>query len=505
MISFRAAATAHVNFDPSLVCDRPSGVVEGDVMVAFINSDTASQALTLPSGWTLTEDTATSGSELRGFAAWKVAGASEPSSYTFAFDSSVDAAVVIVAYSGVDTTAPVDVADSTLDTSKTSTAVAPSVTTTVDDARVVVAGMAEASTTVSTPSGTTSRGAVESVSGVAASMRVADFDQETAGATGTKDFTLGTSPQWVGVTVALAPGNNPPTAPSDLNPDSATVDRTSAQVFSWTFNDPDAGDSQSAYELQYRLEGDSTWTTTGQVSSPTSQHEFAALDFAAGDYEWQVRTWDAGGTEGPWSSSAFFTAATAPTPPSITDPANGSTVETDPHDVTWSTPNQDAYQLRRVADDAGSPDETTVYFDTGTVSSASTRTRSVDFPDNNQFEHIQVRVHYDGLWSTWTSVRVEVSYTPPAEPTLTVTPDDPAGAISVQATHPTPSASEPSVESVDFYRRDTDDTGDGIRIAAEVAPSAVYTDWHVAHLQEVAYRAKARGTNGTSTWSPWTS
>ena len=47
--------------------------------------------------------------------------------------------------------------------------------------------------------------------------------------------------------------NEPPHAPTLLAPaDGATIDRNITQRFSWQFNDPDAGDTQSAYEIRYR-------------------------------------------------------------------------------------------------------------------------------------------------------------------------------------------------------------------------------------------------------------
>lgn len=49
------------------------------------------------------------------------------------------------------------------------------------------------------------------------------------------------------------PTNRPPLAPTLLGPaDGAVLDQATAQRFSWQPNDPDAGDTQSAYEIRYR-------------------------------------------------------------------------------------------------------------------------------------------------------------------------------------------------------------------------------------------------------------
>jgi hypothetical protein len=304
--------------------------------------------------------------------------------------------------------------------------------------------------------------------------------------------------------------NTTPNAPTSLSPAGKTIDKDAAQRFSWAFSDPDTGDSQSAYDLRYRVVGTATWTT---VSGGSPQyHDFAAGTFLAGDYEWQVRTTDNGGLVGPWSSSAFFTAASTPAGPSISDPINGGTIGSDPYTVHWTVSAQDAYQVRTVADSAGAPDTTTVYTDTGIVESSSARSRSVPFPVNGRAEHVQVRVRSAGLWSSWASVSVTVSYTKPAAPTVTETADSTVGTIAVTANHPAPSGSEPTVVTVDWYRRETFADGTpvngpddpGLRIAAGQPPTDTFTDWRVASGQHYAYRARAWGDNGVSAWSPWT-
>jgi hypothetical protein len=121
--------------------------------------------------------------------------------------------------------------------------------------------------------------------------------------------------------------------------------------------------------------------------------------------------------------------------------------------MAWSAPDQTAAQVRRVADDAGSPDTTVVYHDSGTILSATARNRQIPFETNNRWEHVQVRIEHDGLWSSWASVRVHVSYTPPATPTVVATADDPEGAIGVAID---PGAWPVTVSTVGFTG-----TGDG--------------------------------------------
>lgn len=310
--------------------------------------------------------------------------------------------------------------------------------------------------------------------------------------------TLSNEPWAAAVAIAPFP-NAAPNAPSLTAPaDGATIDRNSTQRFDWDFSDPDAGDSQSKYDLRYRVVGTSTWTdVTG--STPDTFHDFAAGTFAAGNYEWQVRTYDAQGVVGPYSGSAFFTAADPTGVPTIADPTSGSTVSADPAMVSWSTAGgQDAYQLRRVADNAGSPDTTTVYYDTGQVNSTTAWSASVPFETNNRYEHIQVRVLLDGLWSSWASIRVLVSYTPPAAPVVTLSVDNGTGSLWVDITNPTPGSGEPTAA----YNAVEVDDGDGWeRKATMLQPNYGWRYWTPVSGRDYSgnVRVVTYGDNGTTT------
>lgn len=292
----------------------------------------------------------------------------------------------------------------------------------------------------------------------------------------------------------------PPNAPGSLSPAGAvSIDRAVTQRFSWAFSDPNPGDTQSKFDLQYRI-GTGAWTTVTQTT-PNNFYDFPPGTFVAGSYEWQVRTYDGLGAVGPWSSSAFFTAADVPGVPTITSPVNGGTVGTSNANLTWSTPSQTAYQVRKVADSAGAPDTATVYYDSGTVTDSTARTAALAFPVNSRFEHLQLRVLANGLWSSWASVRVMVSYTPPATPTLVLTPSDATAQIFVAITHPTPTGTQPVVSFSDVHRREVGAATD-IRIATGVASS--YTDRTPASGVAYEYQVVAHGANNVDALSAWT-
>ncbi|HBJ73752.1 MAG TPA: hypothetical protein DDY88_08655 [Actinobacteria bacterium] len=266
--------------------------------------------------------------------------------------------------------------------------------------------------------------------------------------------------------------------------------------FSWTFSDPDPGDTQSAFDLRYRVIAAGSWTDLSATTVNTYV-DIVGSAFTANNFEWQVRTYDALGAVGSYSASSFFTAASTPATPTITAPADGATV-TNNQNVTWSAPSQTAYQLRRIGDSSGLPDTGTIYSDTGEVTDAVARALSVDFPVNNRFEHVQVRVKNAGLWSAWASARVSVSFTSPSPATFTVTADNATASILVTITNP---VSVPAAASNAVYVREASDTGYGQRMANGLLPNTAWTWRTPASGVEYEFRVLTTGATGTTIWS----
>jgi hypothetical protein len=112
-IQQRGTATTNNGSGTSLTLAKPTGVVAGDVMIANIalRGGTATQFPTL-SGWTNVTtpvDFEGGGAHHRCALLYKVAGASEPSSYTFTWPHSANNAGAIVAFANVNTSTPFDV------------------------------------------------------------------------------------------------------------------------------------------------------------------------------------------------------------------------------------------------------------------------------------------------------------------------------------------------------------------------------------------------------------
>lgn len=92
----------------SLALDKPTGVAQGDVMVASVAIRPSSASITAPSGWSLVRKVDNTSGATSSVAVYvKVAGASEPASYTWTFSTSSGSAGGIQAFSGVDTSNPV--------------------------------------------------------------------------------------------------------------------------------------------------------------------------------------------------------------------------------------------------------------------------------------------------------------------------------------------------------------------------------------------------------------
>ncbi len=110
-IEIRGAATVSAS---SGVCNKPTEVVAGDVLVAWLgNYNSAFVSLWASTGWTVLAATSErggpGGSDLNCAMMYKVAGASESSSYTFtATGTAGNIDVIICAYSGVNNTTPFD-------------------------------------------------------------------------------------------------------------------------------------------------------------------------------------------------------------------------------------------------------------------------------------------------------------------------------------------------------------------------------------------------------------
>ena len=92
----------------SIVVNAPTGVVSGDVLVAIVSSySSANDTITGPTGWTRLA-TLKEGTNYVAVIDYKVAGGSEPTSYTWTTSAAYALNADISAWAGVDNTTPID-------------------------------------------------------------------------------------------------------------------------------------------------------------------------------------------------------------------------------------------------------------------------------------------------------------------------------------------------------------------------------------------------------------
>lgn len=209
----RASTAAGNTVASTLAIPTPTGVSSGDVLVAAVGvRGGSSVTVTPPPGWSLIRtDNSTSSTQLSSY--WRAAGPSEPPSHTWNFTSSSGsptskaAAGTVTAYTGADPISPIDGHGGAPAPSPSVSVVAPSVTTTVSNARVVGLFTIASSSGITPPAGLTELAeANSSVSGQShITTESADTTQASAGATGAKTATGGSAVNNVGQLVALRP------------------------------------------------------------------------------------------------------------------------------------------------------------------------------------------------------------------------------------------------------------------------------------------------------------
>jgi hypothetical protein len=203
-IDFRASSSAKVDSATSLVMTRPSGVKAKDVMLASV-SWRGNRRVTAPSGWTLVRSDVT-GTTLTESTYYRVAGASEPSTYRWTFSKVAAAAGGIVAYSGVNTSSPVMASSGQISSTSSTSIVAPQVTTTVGGGMLVGLFGIAVNTSVAPPA---SLGEVMDLSVTSSRHQVAfeyaDALQAKAGPTGTKVAVAANAASNIGQLVVLKP------------------------------------------------------------------------------------------------------------------------------------------------------------------------------------------------------------------------------------------------------------------------------------------------------------
>ena len=208
-IAFRSSSTVeNAVATTTMTIAKPSGTAEGDLLFAEITIGSATADVTPPTGWTFIHRAE------QGFEAnlsldtyYKIASSSEPSSYEFILSVAKRNVGSISAYTGVSASSPLDV-HATSTGASSSAILAPSITTTVDNALVIgIFSNGAENTTFGPPTEQTERVDHTAGSTSPASAEVADEIFASAGPTGTRTATTTVVDSWIAALVAFKPAS----------------------------------------------------------------------------------------------------------------------------------------------------------------------------------------------------------------------------------------------------------------------------------------------------------
>ena len=207
-----AASGATATAAQSLTISRPAGSGAGNVLVAAVafRVDSAT-SIAAPVGWTTVVQTActTASSPLAQATFVRVAGPSEPATYSFTGPATTGAVGSILAYSGVDTVQPVVAAAGAM--TRNTRSLSASVTTSVPQSLLVGAFTHSGRTAIDPPTGMQPRtDAVTGTSAPAARMLTADQLLATAGTHSRTARAQANNTCNVAQLVALRPAPTPP-------------------------------------------------------------------------------------------------------------------------------------------------------------------------------------------------------------------------------------------------------------------------------------------------------
>lgn len=276
----------------------------------------------------------------------------------------------------------------------------------------------------------------------------------------------------------------PPSAPTRLTPSATAIDGTDDQLFTWVHNPIDTTD-QSAYELDYRVDG-GPWVGTGKVASGISSHEFQPDTFENGTgLEWRVRTWGAHTTPSTYSAISVVTVSSRPSVTILVPDGETGTPVVASSSLTaeWEyfDPEDTLQTMARLSlDDANN---STVWSETLAMSSTSYQIPYA-LADGASFTlSISVR-DAAGLWSYPAQQGFDVVYAKPPAPAITAVWSLDLGGVVVTIEHPAPGPDEAEATSADLQH--SADGEEWETIAAGLDPTTSTVDF-VPVLDTVNY------------------
>jgi hypothetical protein len=222
----------HVTYT-NLTLNTPTSVSSGDLMLASIVATGGSAlGITPPSGWTQIQRT-DNDVNVTLVTYWKIAGASEPSNYSWTINTQTRAVGGITRYSGVDTTNPIDVSSG--NTGFSSSATSTAVTTTGANEEVVAVFATDVNKTLGTTTGMTQE-YTQTHTTLGPTIAANDTLQVSAGTSGSNSSSIDphAARYWAAQQIALRRPTTPPSVNGSVTTNAVQCVVTTSTAFSHT-------------------------------------------------------------------------------------------------------------------------------------------------------------------------------------------------------------------------------------------------------------------------------
>jgi large repetitive protein len=289
-VSHRNTQTGSATGATSVSVTKPTGVQANDLLVAHVMVTGNVTASIAGSGWTaVTSGTAANTATQASF--YKIAGGSEPASYSFTWTGSQAAAATVTAYYGVKSSSPFDLSSAIASTNNTTSVTAGTLTTTAND-DIVLAFFGSASNSTYTPPASWNERGDVGTTGISASTD--DQIKVTAGATGNAVATSTVSARVYGHQAAFKVDN---VAPSVTMSDPGSPVTGTITLQTSAASDTDSYVAQ--VQFQQSPAGAGSWTNVGSAdtSSPYSI-SFDTTTVTDGLYDFRAVATDGAGNTG---------------------------------------------------------------------------------------------------------------------------------------------------------------------------------------------------------------
>jgi hypothetical protein len=200
-IAFRAASQASASAT-TLSLAKPTGTQTGDVLLATLDVKGA-PTITAPDGWSLVGQVELVGSTTSHATYWHAVTASDVTPYVWSFSTKSASVGVVLAYAGVNTSAPIAATAATVTSTTATSLTAPSLSASTGQVLVAFFGTT-VSASVTPPTGMTERAEVSSGAGKI-DLEGSDRSISSSGGTGALSATLSKASSGVGRSLLLTP------------------------------------------------------------------------------------------------------------------------------------------------------------------------------------------------------------------------------------------------------------------------------------------------------------